>query len=83
MPVGGALVGIPLRGRENVIVVEHTGAKGTFRGTLQELPNKHLLILTVNATIEYYMDKGKMVIADSEGKKHKFVIVHSEKIGEP
>lgn len=82
VPIGGALVGVPLRERENIIVIEHTGAKGTFRGTIQELYPRHPLVLTVNGTVDYYMEKGKLIILDSQGKKHKFAIVHSEKIGD-
>lgn len=77
MPVGTMLVAVPLRRRTNVVVIETTKADVT----LSELGNgKHVIVLPVNGTVQFYRDGEKVIILDSKGKKHKFAIVHIEEM---
>ena len=75
MPMGTALIGIPVRQRSNVVVIETP----KYRVTLSEqMTGRGPIILPVNGTVQFYQAGKWVVILDSANKKHKFGIVHEE-----
>jgi hypothetical protein len=78
MPIGAMMVGVPIVRRSNTVVVE----TATQRLTWAEMGNgRHLVVLSVNGTVNFYQDGGAFVVLDSRSKKHKFTIMHAEAIG--
>lgn len=74
MPVGTAVIAVPIRRMSNVVVVETPHDRMTW----VELGGK-VIILSVNEDVRYYMDGEHFVVLDSKGKKHKFALVGMEK----
>lgn len=73
VPLGGALIGVPIVRNSNVVVVEAPH----HRITMIEKGNK-FIILPVNEMIQYYHDGNWIVILDTRHKKHKFSVMHIE-----
>lgn len=81
IPIGGMLAGVPLRETTNTVVVETGSQRLTWiENDRSARVGKHLLILPVNGTIQYYQDGAKFFVTDSAGKKHQFGLVHMESI---
>jgi len=78
VPIGGIVAVVPLSERWNVVIVEDR----FYRMEWHELGSSFLTLI-VNDEVRFYRDKDdRCVVLDSKGKKHKFAIMHIEKIGE-
>ena len=78
MPLGTGVIGVPITRHSNIVVLQTNKA----RITLSEMPNKHFLILPVNGDVSFYVDKSLVILADGDGKKHKFSITHLETLAQ-
>jgi hypothetical protein len=75
MPIGTMVAGVPIMRSSDVVVVQ----TDKYRFTWSEVGRK-FIVLPVNGTIAFYRDKNSFVVLDSEGKKHKFALIHAEAI---
>ena len=75
MPVGTMLAGVPIVRRSDIVVVQ----TDKYRLTWSEIGRK-FIVLPVNGTVSFYRDKNSFIVLDSEGKKHKFALIHAEEI---
>jgi hypothetical protein len=77
VPLGTSVVAVPINRRTNTVVLE-TPHK---RITVIEIGNQnHFLVLPVNGTADFYVDGNRIVMVDSNNKKHKFGVVHLEEL---
>jgi hypothetical protein len=70
MPIGTMIVAVPINRISNIVVLDTE----THRITLSEIGRKQI-VLPVNENVRFYLDKGRVIFIDSNGKKHKFAIV--------
>lgn len=78
MPVGSILAGIPIARTHDIVVIETT----KYRLTLSEIGRK-FIVLPVNDTIQISQEGNQIVVLDSKKKKHKFAVIHAEKLPAP
>ena len=76
VPLGNMVAGVPINRRSDIVVVE----TGKYRLTLSEV-GRNFIVLPVNDTIQVYQDRNWIIVLDSQKKKHRFVVVHMEAIG--
>ena len=74
MPVAGGIVGFPIVRQSNTVVLRTPDAWLT----LTERGSRHLLVLPVHSTVQFYEDKGYICILDRRRKRHRFIVVHQE-----
>ncbi len=77
MPIGTMLVAVPITRQSNIVVVETSHNRLTWSEV-----GKHMLVLPVNETIQFYQDGNWFVVLDSKHKKHKFALIHEESLPE-
>ncbi len=70
LPIGTAVVNVPLSRTSNTVVVD----TGDQIVTWVEITKKGRITLPVNGWIRYYLEKGIPTVLDSAGKKHVFSI---------
>lgn len=78
MPVGSVLAGIPITRTHDIVVIE----TARYRLTMSEIGRK-FIILPVNETIEVSQEGNQIIVLDAKKKKHKFEVVHAEKLPTP
>jgi hypothetical protein len=73
------MFGIPAQRQHKVLVLD---TEEGFRITLEETAWRieDFLILTVNQSVSYYMEKDAFIMLDAKGKKHKFALLRKEKL---
>jgi hypothetical protein len=76
MPIGTMYAAIPIVRQSNTVVIETGNERLTWSET-----GRHMLVLPVNGTIQFYQDGKWYIVLDSQRKKHKFALVHMETIG--
>lgn len=83
VPLNGALIGLPIIRRSNVVMVEYDNKRETWvEGGRPGRTGRGLLVLPVNGTLYFYRDGNNPVVTDNAGKKHKFGVVHIENLPE-
>ena len=78
MPIGTMIAGVPITRTHNIVVIETP----KYRLTLSEIGRK-FVILPVNETIQVSQEGDQILVLDSKKKKHKFAVVHAEKLPSP
>jgi hypothetical protein len=73
------MFGIPAQRQRKIVVLD---TEEGFRVTLEETAwhIDDFLILTVNQSVSYYMEKDAFIMLDAKGKKHKFALLRREKL---
>jgi hypothetical protein len=73
------MFGIPAQRQHKVLVLD---TEEGFRITLEETAWRieDFLILTVNQSVSYYMEKDAFIMLDAKGKKHKFALLRKERL---
>lgn len=76
--VGSSVIGngisLPVLRAANMVVLE---TKDT-RYNLVEITGRHYLLLTVNGTVDFYIDGNRAILEGGDHKKHKFFITRME-----
>ena len=79
MPISTAVHANPVYHTSNIVQIETSIARYTILEELKGLSPKPI-VFVVNASARFYHDANYLVFPDANGKKHRFTIMHIEKL---